>query len=184
MRLSARGRLEADALARYLAHRPIAAVYSSPMLRARTTARVILAAHRELARVHIDANLQEVKTGWQGQPVTALESINWDFYTHPLSPDDDSIASIQTRMLRWLKRILRRHPGREVVGVSHGDPILILVGTLRGLPLEGAHLFPRPYIHTGALFRLEFDRTGTCQSVTLMPRDLDAEAAPPREVAA
>ena len=70
-------------------------------------------------------------------------------------------------MLRWLKRVLDRHPGGEVVGVSHGDPILILVGTLRGLPLDPRHIFPRPYIEPGVVYKLRLDSQGTCRGVEL-----------------
>jgi broad specificity phosphatase PhoE len=67
-------------------------------------------------------------------------------------------------MQRWLERMLRRHPGGEVVGVSHGDPILILVGTLRGLPLD-ARIFPRPYIPTGMVYRLRFSADGSLRDI-------------------
>jgi broad specificity phosphatase PhoE len=71
-------------------------------------------------------------------------------------------------MRRWLGRMLRRHAGSEVVAVSHGDPILILAGTLQGLPLVAEHIFPRPYIDTGAVYRLSFDARARCQDVTLL----------------
>ncbi|GAC1316355.1 MAG: hypothetical protein NVSMB2_09090 [Chloroflexota bacterium] len=184
MRLSPRGEIEAQNLATFLGRRPLAAVYSSPMLRARKTAARILSAQPDLDRVRIDADLQEVKTGWQGEPQSSLEAINWDFYAHPRFPDDDTLQTVQARMHRWLARMLHRHAGTEIVGVSHGDPILILSGRLRGIPLEGAHIFPRPYIHTGALFRLDFDSRDACLGVTLFDRDLATHIDDPRGVAA
>jgi broad specificity phosphatase PhoE len=48
--------------------------------------------------------------------------------------------------------------------VSHGDPILVLVGTMRGLPLD-TRIFPRPYLATGTVFRLRFDARGVCHSI-------------------
>lgn len=184
MRLSPRGESEAQNLASFLGRRPLAVVYSSPMLRARKTAERILATHPDLDRVRIDADLQEVKTGWQGEAQTSLEAIDWDFYAHPRCPDDDTLESVQSRMQRWLARMLRRHTGSEIVGVSHGDPILILSGTLRGIPLVGAHIFPRPYIHTGALFRLDFDASARCVGVTLFDQDLARQVDDPRGAAA
>jgi broad specificity phosphatase PhoE len=167
VRLTAEGRRQAEALARVLRRRPLAAIYSSPMLRARRTADAILAAHSELGRFRIDSDLLEVRTAWQGEPNATLEQIDWDLYAHPRHPDDDTLVGISTRMQRWLRRMLKRHAGQEVVGVSHGDPILILVGTLKGLPLEPRHIFPRPYIAPGVLYRLRFDARGTYQSVEL-----------------
>jgi broad specificity phosphatase PhoE len=167
MGLSPEGRRQAQALSTFLAERPLAAIYSSPMLRARRTAEVILASHPALVRLHIDSDLNEIRTAWQGEPLAALEAINWDFYSHPREPGDESLAMIQARMLRWLKRMLRRHAGAEVVAVSHGDPILILAGTLQGLPLDPEGIFPRPYIEPASLYQLRFDAQGDCRGVQL-----------------
>jgi broad specificity phosphatase PhoE len=75
---------------------------------------------------------------------------------------------IHDRMQRWLSRVLRRHAGGEVLGVSHGDPVLILAGTLRGLPLVPERIFPRPYIATGCVYRLRFDAQGACREVEFL----------------
>jgi broad specificity phosphatase PhoE len=167
--LTPEGRRQAQALAGVLKSRPLAAIYSSPMLRARKTAEVILRAHPDLGRVRQDVDLMEVKTGWEGEPIADLERIDWDFYTHPRNPEEDeSLLAIRTRMERWLKRVLRRHAGSEIVGVSHGDPILILVGTLSGLPLEPRQIFPRPYIEPGVLYRMHFDAHGQFRDLQLL----------------
>jgi broad specificity phosphatase PhoE len=168
MRLTPEGHRQADALADFLAPRRLAAVYSSPLLRARLTARAIAAGQYEASRVRIDADLQEIRSAWQGEPLTELEAIAWDLYANPRAADDESLGAIRDRMLRWLDRVLRRHAGGEVVGVSHGDPILILAGTMRGLPLHQDHIFPRPYIDTGALFRMQFDAARRCRDVQLL----------------
>ncbi len=168
MQLSPEGRRQACALADRLAPRPLAAIYSSPMLRARRTASVVLDAHPELQRLRIDSDLQEVRSGWQGQPLEALERIDFDLYGHPFGADDESLQMIRDRMLRWLQRVLRRHAGSEVLGVSHGDPILILAGTVGGLQLEPASIFPRPYIGTGVMYRMRFDAQGACREVQLL----------------
>jgi broad specificity phosphatase PhoE len=176
MRLSPEGLRQAQALADYLAPRPLAAIYSSPMLRARRTAEVVLAAQPELDRVRIDSDLQEVRTAWQGEPVAALERIDWDFYAHPRHADDESLDAIHERMRRWLRRMLLRHSGSEVLGVSHGDPILILVGTLSGLPLDARQIFPRPYIQPGVVYQMRFDASGACRDVRLVTPHAEAAA--------
>ena len=68
-------------------------------------------------------------------------------------------------MHRWLSRVLRRHAGREVVGVGHGDPILILVGSLSGLALDRAVIFPQPYIQPGTVFCMRFDAQSNLRDV-------------------
>src|SRR5438105_8174596 len=168
VRLSPEGRRQAQALADFLTPRPIAAIYSSPMLRARRTAEAVVASRSDVARVRTDSDLQEVRTSWQGQPLHVLEQIDWDFYGHPRAADDESLPMIHNRMQRWLKHMLRRHAGAEVLGVSHGDPVLILAGTLRGLPLIPERIFPRPYIATGCMYRLRFDAHGECRDVEFL----------------
>jgi broad specificity phosphatase PhoE len=176
VRLTAEGRRQAQAIADVVRHRPLAAIYSSPMLRARRTADAVLAVHPELGRVRQDVDLTEVRTGWEGEPIASLERIDWDFYTHPRRPEDESLSTIQRRMQRWLDRMLRRHAGSEVLGVSHGDPILVLVATLSGLPLEPRRIFPRPYIEPGVLYRLRFDASSTCRELELLVPHAEAAA--------
>jgi broad specificity phosphatase PhoE len=176
MRLTPEGRRQADALAAFVASRHLAAVYSSPMLRARRTAEAILARKPELGRVRIDRDLHEIHTGWQGQPLATLQEINWNFYAHPRGDDDESLQAIHRRMHRWLRRVLGRHAGSEVVGVSHGDPILILVGAVQGFPLDRESLFPQPYIEPGTVFRMCFDTRGMAREVRAFVPHAEAAA--------
>lgn len=175
MGLSPEGVRQADELARFLAPRPLEAIYSSPLLRARKTAAVVLRRQPDLERVRIDGNLTEIRTGWQGESLAVLERINWDFYANPRNHDDESLRMILDRMQRWLDRVLRRHSGGEVAGVSHGDPMLILVGTLRGLPLD-ASIFPRPYIEPATVYRMRFDAAGACRDLELFVPHAEAAA--------
>jgi probable phosphoglycerate mutase len=156
--LSATGRDQARSLGRFFAERPIAAVYSSPLLRARQTATLIREALGQEAH-RIDRDLLEVKTRWQGAHNDDLEAIDWDFYAHR-HPDDDTMESIRDRMRAWFDRMVRRHAGDEVVGVSHGDPILILVADLLGKPLTRQHVVPVPYIDTATVYRVAVDSRG------------------------
>src|SRR5260221_10448635 len=104
VRLTPEGRRQAQALADFLAPRPLAAIYSSPMLRARRTAEAVLAQRSDLTRIRIDSDLQEVRTGWEGQPLNTLERIDWDFYGHPPGPEDESLQMTQDRMHSWPER--------------------------------------------------------------------------------
>jgi len=176
VRLTPEGRRQAQALAESLRARPLSAIYSSPMLRARRTADAVLTTHPEIDRVRIDSDLLEVRTAWQGEPLESLERIDWDFYTNPRHPQDESLRNIHDRMFRWLGRMLRRHAGSEVLGVSHGDPILILVGTLSGLALDPRRIFPRPYIEPGVLYRMRFDAADECQDIQLLVPHAEAAA--------
>jgi broad specificity phosphatase PhoE len=166
--LSPAGQLQARALADFLADRPLAAVYSSPMLRARQTARAIVAAQPAGLAVHLAQDLHEIRTSWQGQPLTELDAVHWDFYTSPRSPTDERLHGIRDRMCHWVARMLRRYPGAEVVGVSHGDPVLVLLAQLQGRLVDIASIRPSRYPPTGSVYRLELEPTGQARSVELV----------------
>ncbi|MBI5876109.1 MAG: histidine phosphatase family protein [Chloroflexi bacterium] len=139
-RLSERGVQEAETTARYLKRKPIKALYSSPMLRARQTAKILQNYHPQ-APVHITRRLIEVKTSYQGEPRAVLQSIGWNFYDNRRHPGDEGREDILNRMLKELSLTRRRHSGQDVVWVAHGDPVIILTLWGQGRPLTDLHQY-------------------------------------------
>ena len=141
--LSTHGRAQAEATARFLSARPVRAVYSSPLLRARQTAAIL---RRHLPGV-LAANsraLVEVRTSYQGSPNSILQP-GFSFYEPRHHPDDESIQEVFARMRGFLHQLTRRHAGQTVVVVSHADPIAILRVGLEGLPLSVFNLHRTVY---------------------------------------
>ena len=135
MRLASRGQEEVERTALQLASAPVAAIYSSPLLRARQTAWAI-ARHHPGLRVRQCADLMEVHTSWQGESNKAVREIEGFSYYDPLRGEgDETILDVFRRMNRALEMVLRRHPGETTVCVSHGDPIKILRTGYSGRPL-------------------------------------------------
>lgn len=132
-RLSDAGQQQAERLAAFLADRPVTAIYSSPLLRARQTAAAI-ARHHPATERHVSALLHEVRSAWQGTPFTQFKP-GFSTYNDRRAPDDESIEDIRARMLRFITHVRQRHPGGCIVAVSHGDPITILRVALCGRPL-------------------------------------------------
>jgi broad specificity phosphatase PhoE len=137
-RLSERGHEQARAAARFLAGRPISAIYTSPLLRARQTAETLAAFHPDV-RVRRDRSLIEVRTSYQGMPNSILKQ-GFSFYDPKPNADDETMQEIWDRMSGFLRRAARRHPGETVVAVSHGDPITILHVGLRNLEMTSKNL--------------------------------------------
>jgi broad specificity phosphatase PhoE len=183
MGLSAQGRRQAEALADFFAARSLVAVYSSPLLRARTVAQVIRARHPSIP-LRIDRDLNEVRTDWQGSPHTTLDGILWDIFVKPRGPNDETMEAILKRMRRWLARMGRRHAGREVLGVTHGDPLLILLAGLRGLPLDGLVTLKQAaglgsYAPVATVARIGLDSAGDAHEIAILvpPYEQDARLA-------
>jgi probable phosphoglycerate mutase len=141
--LSPAGRQQAERLALALAREPVAAIYSGPLLRARQTAGAI-ARHHPAATRHVSTLLHEVRSAWEGTPLASFAT-GFSTYGDPRAPDDETMAGIAGRMLRFVARVHRRHPGACVVAISHGDPITILRVALRGWPLTLAAIRGRDY---------------------------------------
>ena len=107
--LSDYGRRQAQQLADQLAGEEFEALYASDLSRARETAEIVGA--RLGLPVELDADLREKDWGtWEG--LTSVERDRIEFV-------GESTEAHQERMLRALRRISERHPGRVLV-VTHG----------------------------------------------------------------
>lgn len=127
----------------------VAAVYSSPLERARETAAPIA---RALGiPVRVERNLIECDFGdWTGQSLRRLmKKPEWSVVQRTPSmfrfPAGESFVEMQTRMVDAITSIRQRHPGKTVVCVSHADPIKAAVAHAAGTPLD---LFQRIVIST------------------------------------
>lgn len=122
--LSNRGHRQAVAAARHLAQRPIAAIYSSPQLRARQTAEPL--ARRLGVMCETNDLLEEVRTAFEGCPLTEVKNRGFDIYSG-LGESGESPEEVLLRGRGFLELALNRHSGQEVVGVTHGDIICFLL---------------------------------------------------------
>jgi probable phosphoglycerate mutase len=155
-RLSELGRQQAERTAEELKSRPLAAIYTSPQLRARQTAAAIAAEHPgvPVRRSHL---LAEVLTGWQGRRHAELEEINFDFYANPLREEDEAIEDLWHRITRFVRIARQRHAGDMLVAVTHGDLCALARSGFRRLPIEVASIRqPHPYPGHGSITRLTF----------------------------
>ena len=161
------GRVQAADLAAQLGHLPFAAVYSSPLARARQTAEAVS------ARVEVVPDLRELAQGdlegldaptaigrypaffeqWRQDP-TGLEV-----------PGGERLDHCATRVRASLEAIAARHaPGETVLVVSHQLAIASSLVTLMGEPLRRWYAFGLPNVAFHVLGR---DAAGW----TLLTRD-------------
>jgi probable phosphomutase (TIGR03848 family) len=162
LHLSDEGKRQADAAAERIAKLPkVAAVYSSPIDRARETALPIARA-RGLA-VRIERDLAELDIGeWTGLSLKqAARRPEWETVQRNPSgfrfPEGESFPEMQTRMTSAIGKIVARHPGQIVVAVSHADPIKAAVAQALGTPLD---LFQRIMIAPSSITVVAYRRGG------------------------
>lgn len=119
--LSKLGELQAQAAAEALHDAPLAAVFSSPLLRAQQTASILLAGCPNVP-LHTSELINEVRFFFEGQPLLSMASRNWDLYSG-VDPSYDQPPDVVARARELLAQVRREYTGQHVVAVSHGDVI-------------------------------------------------------------
>lgn len=114
----------AERLAAHHARSPIDAFYVSPLPRARTTAAAIVASTGLPAVTEDD--LAEFSLGdWEGRALDDLRDqeqlwVRWDADPAFAPPNGESPVSFLQRATNAVRRLACRHPGGQVLIVSHG----------------------------------------------------------------
>lgn len=119
--LSELGERQAQAVAEALRDTPVTAVFSSPLMRAQQTARILLAERPEVP-LHTSEALNEVRFFFEGQPLLSMASRDWDLYTG-IDPTYEQPPDVVARAREFLTQVRREYTGQHVVAVSHGDVI-------------------------------------------------------------
>lgn len=138
--LDGRGEAQAGALADRLAGRPLGAIHSSDLQRARATAQAVAAPHR--LPVLESPELRELAFGqWEGRALSDLwverpdEARRWesDLRDSPAS-FAESVAGLEQRVRAFAGRLRSEWPGRseEVVVVAHRGSLAALHAVLAG----------------------------------------------------
>jgi probable phosphomutase (TIGR03848 family) len=162
LHLSEEGRRQAEAVAARIAGLPrMAALYSSPLERARETAEAIARVRR--LSVRIERGLLEVNIGrFTGLSLKqAARRPEWEVVQrHPSGfrfPDGESFVEMQTRITRTVATLVARHPGEVIATVSHADPIKAAVAYALGTHLD---LFQRIVISPASVTAIAYHRHG------------------------
>ena len=143
--LDAPGQAQAAALAhRAAGFGDIAAVISSPILRARQTATPIAAALG--LQVDLDEDLAELNFGeWDGMTFAQVRQdspehlTRWYASADVAPPGGESVAALDARVRRAVASVQARHADQRVVLVTHVTPIKSIVRDVLHAPLESIY---------------------------------------------
>jgi broad specificity phosphatase PhoE len=144
--LSEQGRAQARELAGLLD--PVAAVYTSPRIRALETA-MLLFPVEPIA----DERLREIDFGaFEGLTYEEIESTHPELFRRWMEtptlvefPGGESYRVLQHRVLEAVREILARHPGETVAIVSHGGVARALLADCLAMPDEAIFRLDQPY---------------------------------------
>jgi len=135
--LSIKGEGDAIRAALYLKNAPLKAVYSSPLLRTRQTAKYILQHHPSI-KLHQSRHIIEVNTSYEGQSESILNSVGMDVY-HNKDPKWEQPTDIHDRVHKFLRIIRKRFTGSHTAAVTHGDIVLFTMFWAYGIDLTPAN---------------------------------------------
>ncbi len=139
--LSNAGREQAEAAARALSRVPLAAVFSSPLLRARETAELIADPHA--LSVQVVEDLIEVDVGeWEGRSWVEIARNDTERHQQFVSQPElhgyrggENLTQVRERVVPAIRQILADHGAQHVAIVAHNVVNRTYLGTLMGLPL-------------------------------------------------
>lgn len=142
IKLSTEGIHQAQMLAKYSPFMRIDAVYSSDLTRAFDTARVL--AVKFNLEVHMVPELREVNFGyWEGKLIADLVQMFPDdfgkFFTDPERchpPQGETFLQCQARALNALNKIIAAHDDHNVVIVTHGAVIRLIICAALDIPIH------------------------------------------------
>jgi len=125
-----------------MAGQSLAAVYSSPLKRALTTAQMIAVPHG--LEVSAIAELVELDFGdWDGLTYHEIAEIAPQQFNRWLAdpaqvrpPNGETLLEMSQRVMEAINGIIAAHLGETVVVVTHGGPARVIVCHVLGIPLS------------------------------------------------
>ena len=141
--LNATGRKQVEELAIRLAPIPIAAVYTSPLERARETAAAIARSRATEPIVH-DGFIEIDFGEWTGHSLESLaDDPRWVRFNTCRGgtriPGGEMMLEVQARVVAALTDLQERHDSSTVAVVTHGDVIKAAVAHYVAMPLDLFH---------------------------------------------
>ncbi|MBI5421305.1 MAG: class I tRNA ligase family protein [Parcubacteria group bacterium] len=155
--LTEKGSNQIHALGKKLQKEKIDVIYCSPAERTKETAEIVRKYVK--APIFFDERLVEIKAGiFDGKSIddygafrASLSSPTEKFLKQ--FPGGESLEEVARRMMSAVFEINKKHVGKRILLVSHGDPIWMLQNTLEGHTPE--EIFVSDYPHIGEYKNIE-----------------------------
>jgi len=141
--LSDEGRAQVERLATRLRYDKLTALYCSPLSRTRDTAEILGRAHG--LTPNLRDGLREISHGaWEGLTRREVEERfpgeyeAWEADPFTYAPQDgESGVSVLARALPVVREIVSRHPGENVLVVSHKATLRLVISSFLGFDARG-----------------------------------------------
>ena len=153
-RLTEKGKNQIHALGKKLQKEKIDVIYCSPSERTKETAEIVRKYVK--APIFFDERLVEIRAGiFDGKSIDdyrAFHSDSAERFVKP-SPGGESLEEVAQRMMNVVLEINKKHVGKHILLISHGDPLWMLQNTCEGSTPE--ETLVSAYPQTGEYKKLE-----------------------------
>jgi|SRR3989338_8770238 len=136
--INSKGKAEIQKVANWLSKEDISALYSSPIKRALESAEIIQKKFLNL-RINKSSEIREWIRPWRGKVYKkVIKTREWQVYlSNPTKLTGyQDLKGLSERMLKFLKKLLKKHSSKEIVCVTHQDAIRALRLRLGRKPLD------------------------------------------------
>jgi len=145
--------------ARYLKTQKIDLLYSSPILRAKQTA-TIIKKRLNLPVIHFSKHLLEIQTSLQGNSFATVRALNYDVFAGPGKKIiGETITEVFNRTEKFVDYVIKKHQGKKIVAVTHGDIMMLLKAKFERLPIINESIRPGEgeYVTQGEIYKVVCD---------------------------
>lgn len=140
--LSQEGFRQAISLAEHAPFKHVDAIYSSDLMRAMETANIL--AEKFNLNVKLMPELRETNYGnWEGRFISELVTESpksfGKFFTDPERchpPHGETFLECQARVMIGIREIIANHENQNVIAVSHGAAIRLILGAALDMPIH------------------------------------------------
>jgi probable phosphoglycerate mutase len=138
--LTQTGKEEAEAASEILSNFQIDKLFSSPLERTLETAGIF--SKKLNLKIEINKQVTEVDFGdWTRKQFRELEEDEkWKLFNSFRSgtriPNGEMMTEVQSRMVKEIERIRNTNQDKNIIIVSHGDPIRLTVSHYMGIPID------------------------------------------------
>jgi probable phosphoglycerate mutase len=140
--LSEKGKIQAECFANRLKEENIDFIYSSDLSRAYETAKIL--GNKINKPVHVISDIREMNFGkWEGLTIDDIKLKYQDTYNiwrntpHIAQiPGAETMLQVQERAMKGVYNIIKKHPNKNIVLVSHGVAIKTIIFGLLDIDLS------------------------------------------------
>lgn len=162
--LNSTGIQQAEGLKEILGSKKITKIYTSPLLRAQETTKIIFGTNREII---VDERLKEMNFGaWENKSYTEIQRLDpglWEKWSKDwknTSPKNgENFYQLYSRVKRFLQEIIAVCQDEAFAIITHQGCLRIIFSILLGMEKDGYWHF---YFDQGTYSQVEIDETGHC----------------------